>query len=321
MKKLFFTFALLLFSFILIVVNISCTQNKQVGKRKVYLLLKTSENPFFQDIQKGVMENLMNKYELQVRSGKNESDIKMQLEVLQSIIVESRNDSTKVAGVIITPTSSGSDLIPLLKELHDRKIPIVIVDTKIDSMLMRSVNLTDIPFIGSSNFIGGKQAAYEISQKYLGGGKILILKGVEGQETAQQRFQGFMSVIDSLKTFENKNFQITVRTANWRRSEANKIVTDLYSFGDKFNAIFASNDEMGLGSYQALIDLGVEQMPTIIGFDAIDEARLAIQKKIIFASIAQNPYRMGKESIQLIDKLISGDSINVINLIPTEVIK
>lgn len=298
-----------------------CTGKKKDKKPEVFLLLKTADNPFFRDIEKGTSENLMNKYELKVRAGKNESDVQYQLEVLQAIIAEAKADTSIVAGVIITPATSGSGLISQLQELHKLKIPIVVVDSKIDSTMLRDAGLDSLPYIGSSNKAGGMQAAEFITRTIPNGGKILILNGVQGQEPAQQRYEGFISIIDSLNNRNNEKYITTVRTGNWRRSEAIEIISGLYSYGNKYEAIFAANDEMALGAYQSLADLKIKPMPIIVGFDAIEEARKAITDKKITATIAQNPYRMGKEAVSLIDKIASKESVSTNNVIETEVIK
>lgn len=307
----------------LTLLQLSCTNaGKENGKRKkIYLLIKAADNSFFREIEKGVSENTMRKYDLKVRAGKNESDVQYQLEILQAIATEAKSDSANIAGIIITPTTSGSGLIGPLQELHKAGVPIVIVDSKIDSIVLNRAGLSDLPYIGSSNKQGGSQAAKFITSLIPNGGKILILNGVQGQEPAQQRFEGFMSVINILNNEEKEKFKITARTGNWRRSEAIEIVSGLYSYGNKYAAIFAANDEMALGAYQSLIDLKTSPMPVIVGFDAIEEARQAIASKKMTGTIAQNPYKMGKESVVLLDKISSGEKVKLNNVIETEVVK
>src|SRR5690606_37573244 len=142
-------------------------------------------------IEKGVSENIMNKYNLKVRAGKNESDVQYQLEILQAILSQAKSDSSQVAGVIITPTTSGSVLINSLQELHKLKIPIVIVDSRIDSAILKQAGLSNKPYVGSSNKEGGKQAGDFITSLIPNSGRILILNRVQGQEPAHQRFDGF----------------------------------------------------------------------------------------------------------------------------------
>lgn len=299
----------------------NCNNSQKQQKPIVYLLLKTTDNPFFQDIQKGASENLMNKFDLQVRAGKNEADVKSQMEVLQSLVTDAKNNEKKVAGVIITPTSSGSELIPMLKDLKDLEVPIILVDTRIDTNLLKNGGVGLLPFIGSSNRDGGKQAGYFMASQLKSGGNLLILNGVADQETAQQRFEGFKSVVDSITSSGSSKFTYTVRTANWRRSEAIKITSALYSYGNKFDGIFAGNDEMALGAYQTLADLKISPLPIIIGFDATDEARKAVTDKKLTATIAQSPYQMGKQAVVMVDKIISKESVQIENPISTELIK
>ena len=310
---------------LLVVLSISligCTSKKNDSNDKpiVYLIVKTTDNPFFIEIQKGVSDNIMHKYSLMVRGGKDESDVKNQMQVLESIIEDVNSKKKNIGGVILTPASSGGELIPYIKRLVKEGIPVILVDTRIDKNILDNNRVT-IPFIGSSNKQGGKQAADLITSLLPKGGRVLVLNGVTGQETAEQRFEGFMGALNLYQNKNNINYKLTVRTANWRRSEALKIVSGLYAFGNEFNGIFAANDEMAMGAYQAVSEIKNKKLPIIIGFDAVKEAVDAVKSKKLTATIAQSPYKMGKEAIFLIDKMKNNEKYESELLINTELIQ
>lgn len=290
--------------------------SQQQKKKTVYLILKSLGNPFFKDIQTGAESACDSSIDLQVRSGKDESDVAGQDQILNSILDASSKED--ISGVILTPSSSGEELISSIKQLRKKGIPVILVDTKIDSSVLAKNGIEPLPFITSSNMDGGKQAAeYIVSLLAKGKTSILLLGGVESQETANQRKDGFENY---LKTQPVK-YNIQYREAKWNRIEAQTITASFYSAGTKFDAIFGANDEMALGALQATMNKNISPKPIIVGFDAIDEARNSIKGKGLSGTIAQNPKEMGNKSIQLLKALWNKESIETNNFIATQLIK
>jgi len=292
------------------------TQSEQPKKKTVYLVLKSLGNPFFKDIQTGVENACDSTIDLQVRSGKDESDVVGQDQILKSILDASSKE--EISGVILTPSSSGEELIGSIKQLKAKGITVILVDTKIDSASLAKNGVEPLPFITSSNLEGGKQAAeFIVSQLPKGKTSILLLGGVESQETANQRKDGFENYLKSLPV----KYSIQYREAKWNRIEAQIITASFYSAGTKFDAIFGANDEMALGALQATMNKNISPKPIIVGFDAIDEAKTSVQNKGLTATIAQNPKEMGVKSVELLKALWKKVTVVNNNFIPTQLIK
>ena len=312
-NKILFTMAM-----VFLVLLFSCNDNS--NSKQVYLVLKSSANPFFNEIHNGVKSKIDSTSNLIVRSGKDESDITGQINILKSILDYS--NSKTVDGLILTPSSSGRELIPYIKKIYDKGIPIVLVDTKIDLTLLNEVDIDSLPLVVSSNFGGGEQAArfalnkLTKSQDY----KLLFLGGVESQESAISRKNGFYNEISK---DSSRNIDITYQEAKWNRNNAKTITSGFYSLGRKFDVIFGANDEMALGALQAvnLYKSEDEKFPLIIGFDAISEARESIKEGILSATVAQNPFKMGQESIKLLNDLQESKKVHFNNEISTMIIE
>jgi len=296
-----------------IVTFIQC--NNSTEKPRVYVLLKNIKNPFFDKIEQGI-KSTKKDVEIIIKSGSSESDVSSQVEYLHYISNDLKvNKNEIIWGVIITPSSSGNDLIPYMVKIREAKIPIILVDTRIDSGLLVKNNLQDIPFIGSSNEKGGEQAAELLVDTLSEKSNILILNGVAGQETAFQRNKGFHSIIDKTK------FTVTERIANWSFDEAFKSVSSLINSGYNFDGIFAANDMMALGALQAY-KIDNKKIPIIIGFDAVDDAVKSVNNGDLYATIAQDPYEMGKKAIELVIKMNNNQVLDSLNyLIETKIIK
>jgi ribose transport system substrate-binding protein len=74
-------------------------------------------------------------------------------------------------------------------------------------------------------------------------------------------------------------------------------------------AIFASNDNMGLGAMQALKDADMNDV-IVVGFDATPDAATSILKGEMTATIAQFSYNMGAYGVKYALELANGGSID-----------
>ena len=74
-------------------------------------------------------------------------------------------------------------------------------------------------------------------------------------------------------------------------------------------AIFASNDNMGLGAMQALKDADMNNV-IVVGFDATPDAATSILKGETTATIAQFSYNMGAYGVKYALELANGGSID-----------
>lgn len=290
----------------------------------VLVLLKTLDNPFFQDIQKGV-EDTWSKQDAQIliRAGSKEGDVTSQRQVLNDIISRyvKGQKSPALKGLVLTPSGSGPELIMQIKTLRDAGVPVVLVDTRIDNDALSNAATDYSVFIGSSNEEGGALAAEEIANTIKTGGRLLLLNGVEGQETAEARRKGFLDKLQSLKNSGGVQFEVLQRTSNWRRDEARKTMAGLLALGHKFEAIFAANDEMALGATIAYAQAGTGQLPPIVGFDAIPEAREAVDKEKLLATVAQDPYGMGKSAAESLAKLLAGQSVVKEQIVSVKIVR
>jgi ribose transport system substrate-binding protein len=305
MKCLLAKFFLLVFVSLMVLAACSKKEEKDV----FLLVLKTIDNPFFVSIEDGARSVLeeRDKTELIVRAGANESDVDTQRNILQSYYDEYVTISShlKLKGILLTPSSSGPELIPVIKKYRERGIPVIVIDTKLSSKELKASETDISAFVGSSNYKGGMLAAELILSHFNNITNVLILNGVEGQETATSRRAGFTDYLKS--NIAGRAISTEERTCNWRREEARSVVSALWGFGKTYNAIFAANDEMALGAVSALSRFS--EKPIIVGFDAIDEARVAVLNGEMFATLAQDSFAMGEKAVETLFKVINNESV------------
>lgn len=316
--------------FLAAIVLLSGCHNQDVGNgtdggQVVLLLLKNQSNPFFQDIAKGTQAEFANVprgIRLEVRSGADEGDTTTQRQVLDEFYSQfvSGRSTPLLRGVILTPAASGSELTRQIKQIRDKNIPVIILDTRIENRALKEAETDYDAFIASSNRDGAASAADLIVTHLSQGGNILVLNGVEGQETARERRAGFSEEIVKKSREMNITYNIEERTANWQRAEARRTVDSFLAFGKRFDAVFGANDLMALGAVDALGGRMGGGSVVVVGFDAIPEAREAVAKGVLLATMAQNPGEMGRRGVRSLLQLWSKAPIEKDQLIPVDIV-
>jgi ABC-type sugar transport system substrate-binding protein len=302
---------------VFVLVALSCI-HPEAKHDVVLLLLKTQTTPFFQEIQSGAESEAhadAGKYDLIVRAGTKEGDITAQRTILDSAYDQYVAGQPKalLRALLITPSASGPELIPSIKRLRDAGVPVIVIDTQLDHAALAQGATAVNAFVGSSNMDGGAKAAHIVAKRLPRGGSVLILNGVDGQETAKSRHDGF---INGLVASSNAKYSIEEHTCNWQRNEARSSVESLLAFGKNFDAIFAANDEMALGAAEALRQHGKSGV-TVVGFDAIPAAVDALKDGSLAATLRQQPRLMGSTAVKLARDVWAGRSPADV-LIPVE---
>jgi ribose transport system substrate-binding protein len=75
----------------------------------------------------------------------------------------------------------------------------------------------------------------------------------------------------------------------------------------EIDTVFACNDMMALGAVEAIRAAGKTGKIKVVGFDAVEDARKAINEGTMLASVAQFPEEMGKAAIENAVKALRGE--------------
>ena len=90
----------------------------------------------------------------------------------------------------------------------------------------------------------------------------------------------------------------------------------IQSYGIKINAVFAHNDEMGLGAVKALQDAGMKDKVIVVSIDAIADALQAVKKGDLDATVFQDARKQGAGAIETAVKIVQGQKVEKEILIP-----
>jgi len=288
---------------------IGCSQDKSAPA--VALVMKTLNNPFFMDMQLGAEEAAQRlQLPLIVQAAERELDVEKQMQIIENLI------QRKVAAICLTPAGS-REVIPAILKANRAGIPVLILDTRVDSTALAEAGGKVATFIGSDNFDGGRIAGERIIEKLGGIGRVAILEGIPGHETGDSRLRGFHAAIDKAPGIRI----VASQTANWERDQGYNVFQNILQSHPDVQAVFGCNDMMALGAVEAIAAAGRSADILVIGFDAITDAREAIAAGRMEASVAQNPREMGRLAIENAARLMRGEQIPAYIPVPIELVQ
>ncbi len=290
----------------------AATGGDDAKKRPVVaLVVKTLNHPFFIDMQHGAEAAAKAAgVELIVQAADREIDVERQMQIIENLI------QRKVSALVVAPSGS-REIVPVIVKANRAGIPVVIVDTRVDAPALAAAGGKTATFVGSDNYEGGKLAGEFLVQKSGGRGRVAVLEGIAGHETGDQRLSGFR---DALK--QSHGLQIVAsQPANWERDQGFNVFQNIMQANPRIDALFAANDLMALGAVEAIAAAGKAGEITVIGFDALEEARAAVQRGAMAATIAQDPAAMGRIGVENAVRVLRGETVPAEVSVPIRLVK
>ena len=249
------------------------------------LTLPSLSHPFFVFLQKNVMDEAA-ALGVEVIAIDAENVAAKQMSIVEDFIAKG------VKGVLMSPIGEDA-LVPAIEALNEAGIPVATVDRKVAGGDV-------LVHVGADNVEGGRVAARYLIEKLGGKGNVLELEGTPGASPAIDRKAGFDEVI---ATSEIKI--LVSQTAQFQRATGQSVMENLLQVHKDFQGVFAANDEMILGSVEAMSAAGVDPAKVItIGYDAIPDALSYIKDGKLSATIEQFPGEQAKQSLRLLVEYI-----------------
>ena len=163
----------------------------------------------------------------------------------------------KVDLLIVAPNEADA-ITPVIEQAFDAGIPVVLVDRKI-----RSNKYT--AYVGANNYEIGKQVGNYIINRLHGKGNIIEITGLHGSTPAVERHKG---MTESLKNAPEINI-IASADAGWFKDKAENLLDSILAHHTDIDLVFAQNDRMAIGAFQAAAAQGREKDILFVGIDAV----------------------------------------------------
>jgi ribose transport system substrate-binding protein len=295
-------------------VMVSCNRGPQQGaadaRRPVALVLKTLNHPFFVDMRRGAQEAADRLgVRLQVQAAEREIDVEKQMQIVENLI------QTGIGVLCITPSGS-REIVAALIKARDAKIPIVVVDTRLDAKAAADAAVSTETFVGSDNYAGGKLAGEHVVKMTGGKARVAILEGIPGHETGDSRLRGFREAVGSSPGITI----VASQPANWERDQGFNVFQNMLQAHREIDTVFAASDLMALGAIEAIAAANRTGSIQVVGFDALDDAKKAIAAGTMAASVAQFPFEMGKAAVESAVKVMNGEKLPADIMVRLEIV-
>jgi ribose transport system substrate-binding protein len=267
--------------------------------KSVALVLKTLNHPFFVDMRRGA-QDAADKLgvRLQVQAAEREIDVEKQMQIVENLI------QTGIGALAITPSGS-REIVSALVKARDAKVPIIVVDTRVDAKAAADAGVTTETFVGSDNYEGGRLAGNYVVKVSGGKARVGILEGIPGHETGDSRLRGFRDAVQGTPGIAI----VASQPANWERDQGFNVFQNMLQAHPDIDAVFAASDLMALGAIEAIAAAGKTGKIRVVGFDALDDAKKAIAAGTMEASVAQFPYEMGRVAVESAVKAMRGERL------------
>ena len=277
----------------------ACNRGAGSGKPRIAMVLKTLNNPFFVDMQRGAEDAAKRlNVDLTVQAAERETDVEKQMQIIENLV------ETGVNALAIAPSGS-KEVVTAVAKANAANIPVTIVDDKVDAEAAKDAGVHWEAYVGSDNVEGGRIAGRYLAQLTKGNANVALLEGIPGHQTGDARLKGFKEAIQASPGIRI----VASQTANWERDQGFNVFQNMMQAHPDIDAVFACNDMMALGAVEAIRAAGKTGQIHVIGFDAIDDARKAIAAGTMDGSVAQFPSEMGRIAVENAVKLIHHEPV------------
>jgi ribose transport system substrate-binding protein len=303
----------LILAILLVATVTGCNRGSSTGTSaapRVAFVMKTLNHPFFLDMQRGAQDAAGPAgVDLVVQAAEREIDVEKQVQIIENLL------QTGIRALIVTPSGS-REIATVLAKASRANVPIIVVDTRVDAAAAAANNLKLASFIGSDNYEGGRLAGEHLAKVTGGKAKVAVLEGIPGHETGDSRLRGFR---DAVAAHPGLTI-VASQPANWERDQGFTVFQNMLQAHPETDALFACSDLMALGALEAIVASGRAGHIRVVGFDALEDARKAIEAGRMDASVAQSPRDMGRIAVESAAKLLRGESIPAEQKVPISLV-
>lgn len=275
--------------------------NRQ-SKKRIAVIPKGSAHLFWQSVHAGAVAAAREAGVDIVWNGPaSETDYNGQLQIVENMIAQ-RVDAICLAPIDKTAMASVVD------RAARENIPVVIFDSGVDTQNFVSRVATD-------NYRAGQMAATRMGKILDGKGKIAIVAVQPGAASTMLREQGFEEAIE--KDFPG--IQIVDKRygmADFAKSLG--VTENILTAHPDLDALFASNESSTVGAAQAL--KGRNSRVKLVGFDWSPGLLDELKAGLIDSLIAQDPFKMGYQSVVAALEKLKGGTPQKINNMPPRVV-
>lgn len=260
------------------------------GNHKIAVILKTLNSEYWQAVSAGINQAASDlNVTVDLQGPPSETSYDEQLNMIETTLGSSDAEALVLAPLqpdVATTAVANAD------------IPILAVDTTFSSDKL-------VSYVGVSNEDAAKAGGAYIAEKLGGKGNVVILAGVQGDTTSEDRVKGWTEGIEA--------GGCKVLDMQYTDAVADKAVTTLeglmQQYPDQIDAVVCHSDDVAMGAAQSIQSMGKQDDVMICGFGGISGAT-PVKEGSITATVDIGAYQMGYDCVARALDAVEGKSID-----------
>lgn len=267
------------------------TKGKPAKPYKIAVVLKNFTNPFWLTHQKAAEQAGKDMgVNITVLAPTKPDNVEEQIRSLEELITK------RVDAVVVAPANTQA-IAAGVQKLNVAKIPVVYDNT-------RGSGGDFVPYIGADNILVGRTMANEMVKRMGGKGKLLVLEGMPGQQTADDRLKGVKEVLA-----KHPGIQFVSQTGKWTLDEGRNVAENTLQRWPDLNAILCIGGEMALGAAEAVKAAGKEGKIIISSMDVYPAQVAAVKAGKVHYTISQAPQDQAYWSVVAAIRALNGEKV------------
>jgi len=272
----------------------SASTEAAVPEGTIEIILKSKQGPsmdFWNVVNQGIRDAAREfDVTVEISGARSESEINRQINIMESVIA-------KNPPLIILAASDYQRLVDSVEQAHAKGIPVITVDSGVNSDL-------PISFVATNNIEAGMKAGHEMKRLLERQDRKTIAIVSHNQETATgiEREKGVR------EAFGDENI-VGTWVCDVDDEIAYSVTLDLINNTD-IGGIVALNEVVSLGVARAIRDAGRKGDVLVVAFDNAVQELADLEEGLIQATVVQKPYNMGYLSVKAAVDYLKGIKID-----------
>jgi ABC-type sugar transport system, periplasmic component len=243
-------------------------------------------------------KELSNEIEYQIYTSSNAEEMTTQLDDLMTWGADA---------IVAFPQWEGME-VPIQRAI-DEGIKVVNFDIEI--------NADGVYRVSGDNYGIGVAGAEYIVDKIGTEGNVVILEVPTSGSVSELRKQGFLDTVEKIAP----NLNLLTYATKFTREDGLKDFADILTSNPKIDAVYSMDDETSIGVLQAINEAGRTDIKVLTGCGGMQEYfKLMPEYDNIWLESALYSPAMVKDAIDVAMKLLKGEKVEEVTIIPTTVV-
>ncbi len=172
-------------------------------------------------------------------------------------------------------------VVPAIEKVNAAGIPLVNYNDRVQGGKF-------VTYVAADDFNLGLEAGRYLLRSLGGKGNVVIIEGVKGATTSDDRVRGFRKALEEFPGVK----LLASQPANYQRLQALQVTENLIQSNPSIDGVLAAADVMAFGAIEALEAAG-RKSTKVVGIGGVPESIEAIKAGRLLATAEFNGYKMG----------------------------